>query len=79
MASPRGEFRSRLGFILAAAGSAVGALALTLPIELAAGALLSTRPIVIRALGALVALAQLCRFGPLWYAVGNWRMSFVAT
>ena len=54
-----------------AAGSAVGALTLTLPLELAAGALLSSRPIVIRAVGALVALAQLCRFGPLWYAVGQ--------
>ena len=54
-----------------AAGSAVAALTLTLPAELALGAALGTRPRVVRLLATAVALAQLCRFGPLWYAVAR--------
>ena len=54
-----------------AAGSAVTALTLTLPAELALGAALGTRPRVVRLLATAVALAQLCRFGPLWYAVAR--------
>ena len=54
-----------------ATGSAVAALTLTLPAELALGAALGTRPRVVRLLATAVALAQLCRFGPLWYAVAR--------
>ena len=54
-----------------AAGSAVAALTLTLPAELALGVALGTRPRVVRLLATAVALAQLCRFGPLWYAVAR--------
>ena len=51
-----------------AAGSATAALLVTLPLELGAGALLQSRPWLIRLVGAAIAFAQLCRFGPLWVA-----------
>ena len=54
-----------------AAGSALAALAITLPIELLLGVALSATPAAIRGIGAAVATAQLCRFGPLWYAIGR--------
>lgn len=54
-----------------AAGSALAALTLTLPIELLLGAALRAYPAAIRLMGAAIATAQLCRFGPLWYAVGR--------
>lgn len=54
-----------------ALGSAVAALGGTLPATLGAGVLLRSQGWVVTLIAASVALAQACRFGPLWYAIGR--------
>ena len=53
-----------------AAGALTGAL-VTVPLQLGVGALLRGYPRVLQALNLAVCAAQLCRFGPLWAAIGS--------
>jgi hypothetical protein len=49
----------------------MGALFGSLPATLGLGALLRSQPWALSCIAAAVALAQACRFGPLWYAIGR--------
>ena len=51
--------------------AATAAIALTIPLEIGAGFALQSSPTLLRVIGACVALAQLCRFGPLWATIGT--------